>query len=70
MYLQHKNQKIITTVTPDDTQNLIHEIFLGGIFKLWDCENDPEKYLFYWFILSNRIEIAKTFWRLGSVYTI
>ena len=29
--------------------------------------DNPEMNIFYWCILTNRIEIAKTFWRLGKV---
>jgi hypothetical protein len=32
-----------------------------------DCYTNPEMYLFYWCILSNRPEIAKAFWILGKV---
>ena len=40
-------------------------------FKFWDSINhEPEKNLFYWCILSNRIEIAKIFWKLGKVSSI
>ena len=32
--------------------------------------NNPEVNLFFWCILSNRIEIAKIFWKLGKVNSI
>jgi len=40
-------------------------IFLTSNFD--DCKTIPEMILFYWCILSNRLEIAKTFWMLGKV---
>ena len=43
---------------------------LNKEFKFWDEKDlttDPTRNLFYWAILSNRIEIAKIFWQLGKV---
>ena len=31
--------------------------------------NEPELNLFLWAVVSNRVEIAKIFWRLGKVET-
>ena len=31
------------------------------------CNNDVEMNLFFWCILSNRIELAKLFWKMGKV---
>ena len=35
-----------------------------------DIPNNPEVNLFFWCILSNRIEIVKIFWKLGKVNSI
>ena len=51
-------------------KKLFKEIFIGIHFKFLYNPNDNyvnEMDLFYWCILSNRINIAKTFWRLGKV---
>ena len=31
------------------------------------CNNDVEMNLFYWCVLSNRIELSKLFWKMGKV---
>lgn len=55
--------------------------FLEMLFEKFDCDSflsrdllvlnhkvkEPEFNLFLWAVLSNRIEIAKIFWRLGKV---
>jgi hypothetical protein len=58
----------------DQIQFVFKEIFKGLSFSfLKETFNDqsdfknPEMNLFFWCILSNRLEIAKTFWRLGKV---
>ena len=46
------------------------EKFLPDSFSKNNLNNnfpEPELNLFLWCILSNRIEIAKIFWRLGNV---
>ncbi len=60
----------------DTIQFVFKEIFKGLSFSflketfadqfIHEYKN-PEMNLFFWCILSNRLEIAKTFWRLGKV---
>jgi hypothetical protein len=76
LFLQKKNKEI-NTKNPVEQINMIkfvfEEIFKGknlaflanDLFK--DDLKNPEIYLFYWCILSNRPEIAKAFWILGKV---
>ena len=75
LFLQKKNKEI-NTKNPVVQINMIkfvfEEIFKGQNFTFLtsnfeDCNTNPEMNLFYWCILSNRLEIAKTFWILGKV---
>jgi hypothetical protein len=73
IFLQKRN-KLITEIIPDHIEFVFKEIFNGLSFSFLPETfieqtniNNPEMNLFFWCILSNRLEIAKTFWRLGKV---
>ena len=75
MYLQKKNAAS-SKIKSENIAFIFKEIFKGMSFKFLlpkDFINteksiaNPEMNIFYWCILSNRLEIAKTFWLLGKV---
>jgi hypothetical protein len=73
IFLQKRN-KLITEIKPDHIEFVFKEIFKGLSFSFLPETftektniNNPEMNLFFWCVLSNRLEIAKTFWRLGKV---
>lgn len=71
---RNANEANILIVEYSDIKN-----FMRKIFNFFDDDfiptnntveiTDAEMNLFLWAILSNRIEIAKIFWRLGKVFT-
>ena len=68
LYIQMIHTKVVYVLEEHHTlaKNLAFNI--NSNFKFWDSQNnEPEQNLFYWCILSNRIEIAKLFWKLGKV---
>ena len=74
LFLQKKNKEIKNQDKQIDRIKFVFtEIFKGKnlTFLTNDFANNdlknPEMNLFYWCILSNRLEIAKTFWILGKV---
>lgn len=75
MYLKQTNSKV-SNITVDDIKNFLNRLFPGANFYFLpdrfyqssEDKCDAELNLFLWAILSNRIEIAKIFWRLGKVY--
>ena len=69
MYFK-KIGKLKSKVTPKCLENINKVTSLIQDFKFWDENGDPERNLFYWSILSNRIEIAKIFWLLGKVINL
>ena len=80
MYLRKKQKKKIQHVEKDQIKKLFKEIFPTINLKLFpdhsvDIENITEKdyellinHLFFLCIISNRLEIAKVFWKLGKVF--
>jgi hypothetical protein len=69
LYLQHINKKIIDNLEEKDIESFNKILLLNMNFKFWDASNnEPELNLFYWCIFSNRLEIAKIFWKIGKVY--
>ncbi len=74
MYLQKKNKKIQVKIEDYDLNKILFADssfnFLPNKFVKKECENDPEMDLFYWAVLTNRIEISKIFWRIGKVCCI
>ena len=74
LYLQKKYNKIKLFIDTINVKKLNKELFPGSTFRFLpksfnETENviEPEMNLFYWSVLTNRIEIAKIFWRLGKV---
>lgn len=77
IWLQKKYNQYKVIVNVKDIKKLNERLFSGADFYFLpfdfnndnynDCVVDPEMNLFYWCLISNRIEIAKIFWRLGKV---
>ena len=66
LYLRHVNN-IINELENKNLEKFNEALLLNKKFKLWDSEGDPAKNLFFWSVLSMRIEIAQLFWILGNV---
>jgi hypothetical protein len=49
---------------------LVKEVLLKifDVFEIYEKDNAPDLHLFIWALLTHRIEIAKIFWRLGTVW--
>ena len=62
---QKKNKN--TILKEDDINAFCKVLLLSPNFKFYDVDNEPELNLFYWCVFSNRIEIAKIFWKMGKV---
>ncbi len=45
-------------------------LFHSNGFSKINFIEDPEFYLFFWCILTNRLETAKLFWKLGKVFIL
>ncbi len=74
MYLQKKYNRIKINIEIKNIRKLNKELFPGSTFNFLPRDfrdpepiRDAEMNLFYWSVLSNRIEISKIFWRLGKV---
>ena len=69
LYLQKIKKQIIESLEEEDIELFNDTLLLNKNFKFWDpINNEPEMNLFYWCVFSNRIEIAKLFWKIGKVY--
>jgi hypothetical protein len=63
---QYKNiEKLRKEIFPTINFNLLPTIEESESMN--EFVEEPEMYLFFWCILTNRIEIAKIFWKLGKV---
>ena len=60
-------KKKIDNLLERDIETFNQVLLLSLNFKFWDTSNDPEMNLFYWCVLSKRLEIAKIFWKRGKV---
>ena len=78
LYLQNTEKNYIKTVEKKHIEKLIQEIFPTISLNLYphdnsDTENNSElliRHLFFLCILSNRLEMAKIFWKIGKVSKI
>ena len=73
MYLQRKKNNI-ANIKEEHISQLFQEIFLNFKFELFsinpETEKDPDvliRFLFFICVISDRLEIAKTFWKMGKV---
>ena len=60
-------KKLSRELVPEDIRTFNEILLISNSFKFWDSINEPELNLFYWCVLSKRIEMAKLFWRFGKV---
>ena len=82
LYLRNKNKSFdifdnYDRIKKEHYENLQTEIFsINDSIKIFhetvnsmnkEHVDDAAKYLFYWFILTNRLDHAKLFWKLGEV---
>jgi hypothetical protein len=67
LYLEMVQKQTIVNLEERDIQTFNQVLLLSLNFKFWSSKNDPEMNLFYWCILSKRLEIAKIFWKMGKV---
>ena len=68
-FMINKIEKLRTEIFPFVNFHILPENFKFEKFYKFANEliDEPEIFLFYWCILTNRIEIAKIFWRIGNV---
>ncbi len=75
MYLEKKGERR-SQITHARIKKFLKEHFYSINFEYLPMYNNEEKdddgfhefYLFIWCVLTNRLQIAKTFWRLGKVF--
>jgi hypothetical protein len=70
-YLNQEKKIQISSIKREDLDYLIEKVIPDLKFSLIPEDeikiNNPEMYLFFWCILSKRIEFAKIFWKFGKV---
>ena len=66
--MQNKKKEIITELDEHDLQKFNQVLYLSEKFKFWGSNNDPEMNLYFWCVFSNRLKIAKLFWKIGKVF--
>jgi hypothetical protein len=71
-YLKQEKETEVSSIVGEDLDYLVEKVTTDLKFSLipeYDflIAKNPEMYLFFWCILSNRIQLAKIFWKIGKV---
>ena len=72
LYLRREKIKELTDIK-DLLKKILPNLKMDFLFDFDQVDEkftNPEVNIFFWCILSNRIEIAKIFWKLGKVSSI